>query len=168
MGTRGPVPKRESERTRRNLKSEDGLELKRGTAYGVPRFPDPPEHWRDEVKDWWASLPQSGMFAFFESTDVAQARIIGDALHEFYSRPPGSRSWQMIDTVLKHSAALGTTEGERRRIRIELEPAAPEEKSASQKAKDRWKNNLSQPASNIVPLGTDVEETPLDPPVPGH
>lgn len=158
MGTRGPIPKHSSERTRRNLKSEDGLELKKGTAFGVTAIPPAREEWPDAVREWYASLAVSGMSNFMEYSDWAQALVIGDALAEFYSREPGRRSWQMVDTVLKHMASLGTTEGERRRMRIELEPPQAPEQSASEKAKDRWRNELSKPATNVVQLGT-TEET---------
>lgn len=154
----GPIPKRSEERTRRNTTDESGLTMKKGTAFGFDVFPEPPEYWRPEVQDWWSSLAQSGMSQYYELSDIAQARIIGDALHEFYLRPPGSRSWQMVDTILKHLAPLGTTEGERRRIRIELEPAAPEEKSAAQRAVDRWKKDLAKPASNVVAMPVNEEE----------
>lgn len=155
----GPIPKRSDERTRRNKTDESGLELKKGNSFGVREAPPAREEWCDEVVHWYAMLQNSGMSEFYEYSDYAQALIIGDALNEFYSREPGRRSWQMVDTVLKHMATLGTTEGERRRMRIELEPATAPEKSAAQKAKDRWKNDLSKPAS-VVPLTGTTEENP--------
>lgn len=155
----GPIPKRSEERTRRNKLDESGLELKKGNAFGVEAIPPAREDWPDEVHQWYKALAESGMSTYYEMSDWAQALIIGDALAEFYSRDPGRRSWQMVDTVLKHMATLGTTEGERRRMRIELEPASVPEKSAAEKAKDRWKKDLSKPAS-VVPLtGTTEEET---------
>lgn len=158
----GPVPKHSSERTRRNKTDEAGLELKKGVAFGVPFIPEPNPEWEPQTIAFYRSLADSGMSRFYELSDWGTAIVLCDALDEFYRRPAGNRSWQMIDIVLKHMASLGTTEGERRRMRIELEPEMAPEKSASEKARERWKKDLAKPASTVVPLGMTEEGITLD------
>ena len=139
----GPMPKRSEERTRRNKTNESGLELKKGHAHSYKRWPKPDKDWHPRVQEWFTALGNSGMEAFYEESDIATAKVIADGLDQWYKKP----SALMFDFVLKHMAPLGVTEGERRRMRIELEtPEIPEESVGSQ-ASRRWEERLAQPAT---------------------
>jgi hypothetical protein len=149
----GPMPKRSEERTRRNKQNEAGLELKKGNAHGYKRWPKPDPDWHPRVKEWFTSLGNSGMEAFYEESDITTAKIIADGLDQWYKKP----SALMFDMVLKHMAPLGVTEGERRRMRIELEVPQIEEESVGAQAQKRWEERLRRPAT-VTQLHPEPEE----------
>ncbi|WP_190019875.1 phage terminase small subunit [Streptomyces hiroshimensis] len=125
MGARGPVPKRSTERRRRN---KDGAELVRATAGpGLVEWPEPDPEWHTIARDWYLSLPDSGQAQFYEPSDVATARYVAEAMSR--NLAAGQRfSAQLFAAVSSAMTELLTTEGARRRVRIELEraPAAQE------------------------------------------
>lgn len=121
MGQHGPMPKRSEERTRRNKpENEGGIPLSKGTAREV-KIPPADRNWHPRAKQWYKSLASSGMCDYYQNSDYETARILCDALTEYYKRPTA----MMLATILQGMTALGVTEGERRRMRIELE--APKE-----------------------------------------
>lgn len=143
--TRGPIPKRSEERTRRNKENEAGIELKKGHAHSYKRWPQPDKDWHPRVKEWFTALGNSGMEAFYEESDIAMARILADGLQEWYGST--RRSALMFDTVLKHMAPLGVTEGERRRMRIELEVPEVPEQTTGAIAAEKLREQMNGPAT---------------------
>jgi hypothetical protein len=128
MGTRGPIPERSEARRRRN--KEDGPKLAKaasGPPVGVPDLPEPDPLWHPIATDWYLSLQQSGQAAFYEPSDWAMARYAAELMSRGLSsdRPPNGQYVSALDSVM---ARLLTTEGDRRRARIELErkPAGPQ------------------------------------------
>lgn len=144
--SRGPIPKR-SETRRRTNASPDGLGIT--TAPGAENIvmPEPNEDWHDIAYDWYLSLGESGQAQFYEPSDwmtaYMLAQIISDQFGEHYigmrvvgaggiSEPYFGReaiTGSTLAGLLKGMANLGVTEGDRRRMRIELvhgEPAPPE------------------------------------------
>lgn len=119
MGTRGPVPKRASERRRRN--AADGPELVNApSAPGVVSWPEPEDSWHPIARDWYCSLSTSGQSQFYEPSDVATARYVAEAMSR--NLAAGARfSAQLFAAVSSAMTELLTTEGARRRVRIELE-----------------------------------------------
>lgn len=117
MGQHGPLPKRSEERTRRNKpENEGGIPLTKGER--VPfRVPPADPNWAPRAKQWYKSLSKSGMRDYYELSDYEMARVLCDALTEYYKRPTA----MMLATILQGMTSLGVTEGERRRMRIELE-----------------------------------------------
>ena len=153
----GPLPKRSDERTRRESASEDRPSLKKGLAHSYKNWPSPNKEWEQPVKELFTSLAKSGMEAFYEESDIAWARVICDGLDEWYKTPPGRRSAMKLDVPLKHAAALGITEGERRRMRIELEtPSIPEE-SVGSRARKMFEQQLNQ-AATVTRIHPEKEE----------
>ena len=71
MGTRGPVPKRDAERRRRNKPTTP---TKTGAAGA--RFPQPRAlaGWHPSMTRWYKSLAESGQAQFFEASDWEGAR----------------------------------------------------------------------------------------------
>ncbi|QYB08016.1 hypothetical protein I1A62_29990 [Rhodococcus sp. USK10] len=126
MGTRGPVGKRESARTRRNKTDDNGVETKKAPAAAKVRVPAEDRAWHSVVKGWWRSLKDSGQSAFFEPSDWQAARMTASFASKVFKkldnadvddlkrlRPSVAQVWTMM-------ADLGTTEVARRRVRIEL------------------------------------------------
>jgi hypothetical protein len=134
----GPIPKREAERTRRNKEPEGSVSLAKGNAYPVT-IPPADETWAPRAKSWYESLATSGMKEFMQNSDYEYARILCDALTDYYKRP----SAMMLASILSGMTSLGTTEGDRRRMRIELEKPKPVLESASITAIGDYKSKLA-------------------------
>lgn len=121
----GPIPKREDERRRRN-KPEPGDEVKRAHGAPVVPVPEPDEGWHPIAWDWYRSLAESGQSRFYEPSDWHFARYVAEAMSR--NLFGGFKmSAQMFGAVMSGMTELLTTEGSRRRARVELERDAPTE-----------------------------------------
>lgn len=138
MGQHGPMPKRSEERTRRNKpENEGGIPLAKGER--VPfKVPPVDSNWHPRAKQWYKSLSRSGMREFYELSDYEMARLLCDALTEYYKRPTA----MMLATILQGMTSLGVTEGERRRMRIELEDPKENTTPASVTAINTYREQL--------------------------
>jgi hypothetical protein len=133
MGAHGPIPKRSEERRRRN--KGDGPELKQapaGPPEDLPELPEPDPNWHAIATDWYLSLRESGQAAFYEPSDWAMARYAAELMSRGLSsdRPPNGQYVAALNSVM---TSLLTTEGDRRRARMELErkPSGPKLASVS-------------------------------------
>ncbi|MBB1253181.1 hypothetical protein H3146_07325 [Streptomyces sp. OF3] len=125
MGKHGPIPKRSSERRRRN--KDDGPELATapsGPPEDLPELPEPDPMWHPIATDWYLSLRESGQAAFYQPSDWAVARYAAELMSRGLSsdRPPNGQYVAALNSVM---TSLLTTEGDRRRARIELERRSP-------------------------------------------
>lgn len=140
MGARGPTPKREAERRRRNKTSKP----KTVEVPGTIDQPEPVEDWHPIAKNWYISLAQSGQAQFYEPSDWQLAQILAEAMSRDLKPQPfwiGSKDdgqFEMIDqpmkgaslaAYLKGMTALMVSEGDRRRAQLEIErgEATPEQ-----------------------------------------
>lgn len=145
----GPIPLRSDEKGPRHQASESGLELKKGVARGVKKLPNADPAWAPRAKEWFNSLKSSGMVDFYEESDWATAKILCDALTGWYAKLPKDRSAMLLDIILKQMGNLGATEGERRRMRIELDlPEIPEETPGS-RALAMYQQSVASNVSSI-------------------
>ena len=114
----GPVPER-SDRRRRTNKPE--VEVETAPAAGVADVPAPDPEWHPIAREWFEALGRSGQAVFFEASDWAQARYLAHMMDQTLQtdKPNG----QLVSSVLSGSTELLTTEGARRRLRIELAKA---------------------------------------------
>ncbi|MCA6090956.1 hypothetical protein LE181_02045 [Streptomyces sp. SCA3-4] len=125
MGSRGPVPKRSVERRRRN---KDVTEpVRAASAPGAVEWPEPEPSWHAIARDWYLSLGTSGQSQFYEPSDVATARYVAEAMSR--NLDTGRFSAQLFAAVTSAMTELLTTEGARRRVRIELERAPAEQET---------------------------------------
>lgn len=158
MGERGPTPKRSDQRRRRN-KPEDGGEVTTAAGAAEVEIPEADPMWHPVAIRWFESLSRSGQHVFFQPSDWETAYLLaesisrelspqpitvgsGDSAHvEMVSLPPKGAS---LAAWLKAMSSLLVTEGDRRRMRIELSrPAAPEgEEAADVSELDEWRNRL--------------------------
>ena len=129
MGAHGPIPKRSEERRRRN--KGDGVELVQapsGPPADLPNLPEPDGQWHEIAVDWYLSLRESGQAAFYQPSDWAMARYAAELMSRGLQsdRPPNGQYVAALNSVM---ASLLTTEGDRRRARIELERKQPTRKA---------------------------------------
>jgi hypothetical protein len=121
MGAHGPIPKRSEERRRRN--KDDGPELVQapsGPPEDLPELPEPDPLWHPIATDWYLSLQESGQAVFYQASDWAMARYAAELMSRGLSsdRPPNGQYVAALNSLM---SGLLTTEGDRRRARLELE-----------------------------------------------
>ena len=112
----GPVPKRSDQRRRRN--TENGEITHVPTAGEVVRSPADGA-WHPIAIEWYESLARSGQAQYYESSDWAVARYVAEAMSR--SLAGQKMSGQMFAAVMSAMNELLTTEGARRRARMEIE-----------------------------------------------
>ena len=111
-----PIPKRSSERRRRNVDSRPDH-----AAAGEVDPPPAAEHWHELAADWYRSLQRSGQSVFYEQSYWETARIWAELLSR--QLESGRVSAQMIQAWQTAAGELLTTEGARRKARLELDRA---------------------------------------------
>lgn len=112
----GPVPKRSEQRRRRNR--PDGPDLTRVTGAARVKPPAETRSWHPAAKRWFRSLKHSGQQVFYEPSDWAYAQLAADLLSEELRRDKPRAA--TINQVLGMMDNLLTSEGARRRLRVEM------------------------------------------------
>lgn len=129
MGQRGPVPNVEMDLARpRSRKGGDQQAVTYGVRKGVA-IPEPDPDWHPIALMLWSSLEDSGQADFYQQSDWAMAYSICDDISHY--KKSGKRSGQMLATIYSAMSSLLITEGDRRRVRMELtEPATDDDQPA--------------------------------------
>lgn len=135
-GPRGPVPKKDSERRRRN---DDGIELVKinldELIAGEVEVPAADPKWHPIATQFYEGLQKSGQAIWLEPSDWSVAYILAESLsrdlkpqYVGMNEETGEAILMTIplkgsslSAYLKAFSALLVTEGDRRRLRIELE-----------------------------------------------
>jgi hypothetical protein len=116
-GTRGPVPKRSTERRRRNKETQ--VETVTLTGAGPVEVPPADEAWHPIAKDWYLSLAKSGQSKYYEPSDWQAARYVAEVMTKNLKAKRFSA--QLMASVWAAMTDLLTTEADRRRVRMEIE-----------------------------------------------
>jgi hypothetical protein len=121
-GTRGPVPKRSTQRRRRNKESiPDVVKVAAAHVTAPPTNP----RWHELARGWYASLSESGQAQFFEPSDWQAALFVADAMSRLLRQKRYSSV--LFQAVWSAMSDLLTTEASRRRVRMEIERNAGEQ-----------------------------------------
>lgn len=105
-------------------KEEKAAVTKAPGALEVP-VPEPDEGWHPIARGWYEALAESGQSRFYEPSDWAAAQYAAEAMSR--NLEAGRFSAQMFAAVWSAMNDLLTTEGDRRRVRMELQrPTAGE------------------------------------------
>ena len=139
MAEHGPIPKRSEERRRENKPSTP---LDKVDAVGPVAIPKANPKWHPVAKRIYESLKSSGQWQFYEASDWAAAYLLAESLsRDLKVKVVGEdilsgkkfRDYEPLKgaslaAYLKGFAALGVTEGDRRRMGIEIDrkPQKPE------------------------------------------
>lgn len=152
MGARGPVPNRSNDLARpRERKGGENAAVTKGVLRPVT-IPDPDPTWHPIARMLWDSLVESGQSDFYQQSDWAFAFSLCEDLTR-YKEPYkidaetgevnyGKRSGQMLQTIYSAMERLLVTEGDRRRVRIELTEPAAEENPATLVMMDSYRDGL--------------------------
>lgn len=117
MGERGPVPKRSSERRRRNKETKPDIVAPLAAVVEAPAVD---AKWHPIAKDWYESLKTSGQAQFFEPSDWQAARFVAEVMSKNL-RQTKKFSAVLFAAVWSAMSDLLTTEAARRRVRMEIE-----------------------------------------------
>jgi hypothetical protein len=129
MGVTGPIPKRADERRRRNKVDTTQVEV-----YGEVEPPPADERWHKVALDWYTSLAESGQSKFYEPSDWATAYMVAESIsrdmkpqvvgvHPETGEPIMAvvpLKGTSLSSYLKAMAVLLVTEGDRRRVQMEI------------------------------------------------
>lgn len=118
MGSRGPVPKRSAEQMGHKTKSEKEL-LDKVEVSGEVLIPDVNPGWHPIAVEWYCSLAASGQSQFFEPSDWASAFYVAEVMT--INLKSGRFSSELFKGVWAAMGELLSTEGARRRVRLEIE-----------------------------------------------
>lgn len=123
MGARGPIGKRSEERMGHRSKEEKDSVTKApsGAPVDLPDLPDPSPLWDPIATDWYLSLRQSGQAAFYQPSDWAVARYAAELMSRVLDCSERGPNGQLVAALNSVMSSLLTTEGDRRRARMELE-----------------------------------------------
>jgi TPR repeat protein len=86
------------------------------------------ESWHPLARDWYRSLASSAQCQFYEASDWATAKILAELLSKALAS--GKVTAALIERWQVGATELLTTEGARRRARVELERAAEDGEEA--------------------------------------
>jgi hypothetical protein len=118
MGSRGPVPKRSDRRLGHVTKAEKEA-VTHASAGSAPAAPQPDPEWHSVAQEWFRSLAESGQAQFYEASDWATARYVAEGMSR--NLDGGRFSAQLFAAVNSAMSNLLVTEGDRRRVRLELQ-----------------------------------------------
>lgn len=138
MGTRGPVPKRSTQRRRTNEPDIPITTIETPAGADPIIAPDSDQTWHPVARCWYESLVVSGQSEFYQPSDWATAVLVaesmsrdlspqfvgftesGEVIHE--SIPLKGAS---LGAYLRAMSVLMVTEGDRRRVSLELAAHTP-------------------------------------------
>lgn len=123
MGARGPIGKRSEERMGHRSKEERDSITKApsGAPEDLPDLPDADPSWHPIATDWYLSLRESGQAAFYQPSDWAVARYAAELMSRVLDCSERGPNGQLVAALNSVMSSLLTTEGDRRRARMELE-----------------------------------------------
>ncbi len=138
-GAGGPPPKRSDQRRRANTPAAGEPTHAPGAEDVVA--PDPDPEWHPIASRWFVSLGESGQSTFYEPSDWATAAFLAESMsRELKPQPVVSKEGDVTMVTfppkaasmaawLKGATALMATEGDRRRLAVELQrgPVVDEE-----------------------------------------
>lgn len=115
MGLAGPVPKRSDQK----LGHHKPVDVTKAPAGPRAAPPQPDPRWHFIAARFYTSLMTSGQSQFYEASDWATAYYIAEAMHRGLN--PGKFSAVLFAAVMTAMGSLGVTEGDRRRMGLELQ-----------------------------------------------
>jgi hypothetical protein len=139
MGERGPVPKRSEDSHRRRPPVQPILKAE---GAQIVRIPDPDPDWHPIAIEMYRSLGQSGQARFYEPSDWMFAYSLMDDLSSYKKQT--RRSSNMLAAILSGLSSLLVTEGDRRRVQVEL--SRPEREGGESDGvleMKKWRDQLS-------------------------
>lgn len=118
-GKGGQLPKRSTARAGHRTKAEKAETESVEVDSGPVTIPPADDSWHSIAKSWYIALADSGQSRFMEPSDWAGAQYVAQAMTQ--NLTDGKFSAMMFTAVWSAMNDLLTTEGARRRVKIEVE-----------------------------------------------
>ena len=138
MGSRGPIPKTSDDRRRRNSSERDIVKLE------VPREHRPrpaAREWGKLARAHYSDFKKSPQSRFYVASDWAMLWMLCNELDRYDKAE--RRNGQILTALLSGFSSLLATEGDRRRLQIELtSPQLEQSSSAGEEEKQAWVTRL--------------------------
>lgn len=99
-------------------RKERGSTVSKGTSKPAT-MSDPDPAWCATARLIWDSMIESGGAAYYESSDYAVLYMVCDQIDHLYQQG-GRRSPEYLRVIMQTLGSLLATEGDRRKLRIEL------------------------------------------------
>jgi hypothetical protein len=147
MAAKGPVPKRADRRLGHRSKA-DAAAVSHSPAGRNVVVPEPDKNWHPMARDWFVSLRESGQHAWYESSDWATAVVWAEVLsRQLASEKPSA---VMVQAWASAAGELLSTEGARRRVRLELDrtPTSDADQEAADAAVNVLYAQFGEPPAN--------------------
>lgn len=135
----GPVPKRSEERLGHPNGKASENPISRGELRKV-KWPNADRNWSKRAKELWAGIRNSGQADFFQQSDVARIAFLMDQVT--YYEGMKQKSSMMLQVICSEMTTLLFSEGDRRRVRIELVKSDTSVKDAQLLSIDGYKDAL--------------------------
>lgn len=148
----GPPPKRAAQRRRQN---KPAVPVEKAPGAEHVEVPTANSKWHPVAKRWFESLALSGQSVYYEPSDWATAYLVAESMSRalkpvpigntlagepiMASLPPKGAD---LAAWLKAMTALMVTEGDRRRMRLELDRPSPAEGPADVSELDEYRRRL--------------------------
>jgi hypothetical protein len=100
-------------------RKERGTTVSRGKS-NPATIPDPNPEWCHAAEMMWNAMVESGGAVYFESSDYAVLYLACDQIDHLYGQG-GRRSPEYLRVIMATLGSLLATEGDRRKLHIELE-----------------------------------------------
>lgn len=113
----GPVPKRSDQRRHRNQVQE--ITSAQSGLISELEWIEPDSDWHDIAATWYTSLAQSGQSVFYEASDLATAYYAASLMSQILKSD--RINGQLVTALNSLMDTLLTTEGARRKARVELQ-----------------------------------------------
>lgn len=126
MGSRGPAPKRSTERHGHRAKGDTPEQVEQAGDVVRPPVAD---HWHATARGWYESLPESGQSRFYEPSDWQQAHFCAELMHQALTEEKVNA--QLVAQIRGLMADLLSTEASRRRVSLEIVRVPTEPKPAT-------------------------------------
>lgn len=128
MGSRGPAPKRSTERHGHRGEADQPEQVEQT---GTVERPPADESWTPVARDWYEALAISGQSRFYEPSDWQQARYCAELMSK--SLTDEKLNAQLVAQIRGMMTDLLTSESARRRVSMEIvrKPVEPEQPATS-------------------------------------
>ena len=142
MGARGPMPRPEAELARpRSRAGKDRQQAVHGVRREITSTLEADENWHPIAKELWESALSSGQADFYQNSDIAYLYSLCEEISEYKQSP--KRSSMMFTAIMSAMNPLLLTEGDRRRVRVELNEPPQEKASLSVIGKNQYKDAVN-------------------------
>lgn len=139
MGTRGPVPKRNEARQRRNKDAQ----LQEVSVIAASACAQPPAGygWSDTAHMIWDAMASSGQAMFYQPSDWAVGFLVCNTVTAF--EDSGCSNGQMMSSILSGCSSLLLTEADRRRVGIQLVSNSEDAGDKDKEVAHKWASRFS-------------------------